>query len=483
MNTFINSLSNIAETDKGATTFKSSLNKNLDLFFIAGASRFMSEEHIIKMFKDAYGQNPVIAMMILFWARDCRGGAGEKRFFRIIAKEMLGEEAVHEVMDTLVHLIPEYGSWKDLLCIEEPNPASLNLFHTAMTDVDSHSLAAKWFPRKGKWFVAMHKYLGITPKELRKLLVEKTNVVESAMCSKKFEDINYSAVPSVAMNKYRNAFWKQDADRFEEFNNLVRDGKATVNASVLFPHQLFQALHKNRYMFDQNIENQWQALPDYMTSSENILPVCDVSGSMTGLPMDVSVGLGVYIAERNKGPFGNHFMTFSEQPELVELHGETTCEKMKNLRQASWGYNTYLQRVFDLILKRGKQDRIKPEDMPTKILIISDMEFDQACQQKNTNLEVINDKYKASGYSRPDIIFWNVNGRMDNVPAKSQDKGIGLVSGFSPAILKAILLGEVETPEQLMLRALFTERYKPVLNWLQNVFGHLYDFSDAISPG
>ena len=120
--------------------------------------------------------------------------------------------------------------------------------------------------------------------------------------------------------------------------------------------------------------------------------------------------------------------------------------------------------------------------MPTKILIISDMEFDEACQQK-TNLEVINDKYKASGYSRPEIIFWNVNGRMGNVPAKSQDKGIGLVSGFSPAILKAILLGEVETPEQLMLRALFTERYKPVLNWLQNVFGHLYDFTDAISPG
>ncbi len=442
----------------------------------------MAEQDIIKMFKNAYGQNPVIAMMILFWARDCRGGAGEKRFFQIIAKEMLGEEAVHEVMDTLVHLIPEYGSWKDLLCIEEPNVASLNLFHTAITDVDSHSLAAKWFPRKGKWFVAMHKYLGITPKELRKLLVEKTNVVESAMCSKKFEDINYSAVPSVAMNKYRNAFWQQDEHRFGEFNSLVRDGKKTVNASVLFPHQLFQALQKNNYEFDLNIENQWQALPDYMTSSENILPVCDVSGSMMGLPLDVSVGLGMYIAERNKGPFGDHFMTFSEQPELVSLQGNSTCEKMRNLRQAHWGYNTDLQKVFDLILERGKQDGVLPEDMPTKILIISDMEFDEACHGK-TNLEVINNKYKASGYSRPDIIFWNVNGRMDNVPAKSQDKGIGLVSGFSPAILKAILLGKVETPEQLMLKALFTERYRPVLNWLQNVFGHLYDFTDAISPG
>tara|TARA_R110002153_G_scaffold68523_1_gene181767 strand:+ start:3571 stop:5043 length:1473 start_codon:yes stop_codon:yes gene_type:complete len=482
MNTFINSLSNISKTDKGALTHKSSLNKCLDLFFIAGASRFMADSQIIKMFKDAYGENPVTAMMILFWARDCRGGAGEKKFFRIIAKEMLQDQAAHDVMDTLTHLVPEYGSWKDLTYIECPNDATLNMFHTSIADTDSHSLAAKWFPRKGPWFVAMHKYLGVTPKYLRKMLVEKTSVVESAMCSKRFDRITYSAVPSLAMNKYRQAFYNQDADRFEEFNNDVKDGKNTVNASVLFPHQLFQALQKNNFQFDQNIENQWNALPDYMDSSENILPLCDVSGSMMAggsvAPMDVSVALGVYIAERNKGPFGNHFMTFSEQTQLVKLHGETSCEKMINLRQADWGYTTNLQRAFEVILERGKQDNIKPEDMPTKILIISDMEFDDAGDSKS-NLEVINQKYADSGYSRPEIIFWNVHGRPENTPAKYADKGIGLVSGFSPSILKAILLGKVETPYQLMLNTLYTKRYEPVAFWLKTCFGHVYDFTDV----
>jgi len=483
MNTFITSLNNISYTDNGAVTHATSLNKCLDLFFIAGASRRMDEQSILKMFKEAYQENPVTAMLILFWARDCRGGAGERRFFQTIARAMLTKDDYipnsYEVMDLLVHLVPEYGSWKDLLRIEDPNKDTLNLFHTAMTDVNSHSLAAKWFPRKGKWFVAMHKYLGITPKELRKLLVERTNVVESAMCSKQFGDIKYSAVPSVAMNKYRNAFWNRDAKRFTEFNIDVREGKESVNADVLFPHQLFQALQKNNYEYDINIENQWQALPDYMNSSENILPVCDVSGSMSGLPMDVSVSLGVYIAERNKGPFRDYFMTFSDTPELVELQGSTTCERMTNLKRAHWGFNTNLQRTFDLILERGHRDSVKPEDMPTKLLIISDMEFDMACGN-STNLEIIRDKYASSGYTMPEIIFWNVNGRAGNLPAKSEDKGIGLVSGFSPAILKSILLGTVETPYQLMLRTLYTERYKPVLTWLKQEFGDVYDFGDSI---
>jgi len=441
-------------TANGAITHSTSLNYCLDLFFLAGASRNMRESDIILAFDRAHAENKNLAYKILFWARDARGGAGEKRFFQIVMEHISKSNAYD--YDQLAIYIPEFGYWKDVFKIENPNENNLSWLNTQLEESDNANLLAKWFPRKGKWFVAMHQYLKMTPKEFRKKLVSITKVVETQMCANEWSEINYSQVPSIAMNKHRNAFFNRDGERYAEYIADVQDGKQKINASVLFPHQLYQAIERGENA--NAVEAQWNALPNYMAdSTERIIPVCDVSGSMEGLPMDVSVSLGIYISERNQGIFKNAFLTFSEHPQMNYLQGSLS-ERMRQLSHSSWGYSTNLQATFDLILNSAVRESLPESEMPTKLLIISDMEFNEA-DRGVTNLDAIRAKYSESGYKMPEIVFWNVNGRLGNVPASAKDSGIGLVSGFSPSILKAILQGEIYSPEQLMLDAVDTARY------------------------
>ena len=441
-------------TANGAVTHSTSLNYCLDLFFLAGASRYMSESDILIAFNRACAENKNLAYKILFWARDARGGAGEKRFFQVVMQHMSRFNTYD--YDQLAIYIPEFGYWKDVFKIEKPNKNNLNWLSTQLEESPNANLLAKWFPRKGEWFVAMHKYLNITPKEFRKKLVSMTKVVETQMCANEWSEINYSQVPSIAMNKHRKSFFNRDGQRYAEYIADVQAGKQKINASVLFPHQLYQAICNGDDA--AAVEAQWNALPNYMEgSTERILPVCDVSGSMEGLPMDVSISLGIYISQRNEGIFKDAFLTFSETPEMNYLKGNL-YQKMLQLKKANWGYSTNLQATFDLILDSAVRESLPESEMPTKLLIISDMEFNDA-DQNRTNLDAIRAKYSASGYKMPEIVFWNVNGRLGNVPASAKDSGIGLVSGFSPSILKSVLQGEIYSPEQLMLDTVDTARY------------------------
>jgi hypothetical protein len=441
-------------TANGAVTHSTSLNACLDLFFIAGASRNMPESDIILMFERARAENKNLAYKILFWARDARGGAGEKRFFQIVMEHISKQYAYD--YDQLAIYIPEFGYWKDVFKIEKPNENTLNWLVTQLNESPNANLLAKWFPRKGQWFSAMHKYLKITPKEFRKKLVSMTKVVETQMCANEWSEINYSQVPSIAMNKHRKSFFNRDGKRYGEYIADVQAGKQKINASVLFPHQLYQAICNGDDA--AAVEAQWNALPNYMEgSTERILPVCDVSGSMEGLPMDVSISLGIYISQRNEGIFKDAFLTFSETPEMNYLKGNL-YQKMLQLKKANWGMSTNLQATFDLILDSAIRESLPESEMPTKLLIISDMEFNDA-DQNRTNLDAIRAKYSESGYKMPEIVFWNVNGRLGNVPASAKDSGIGLVSGFSPSILKSVLQGEIYSPEHLMLDTVDTARY------------------------
>lgn len=441
-------------TANGAITHSTSLNYCLDLFFLAGASRDISESDLILIFERARSQNKNLAYKILFWARDAREGAGEKRFFQVIMKHVKVKH--NNEFEQVAIFTPEYGYWKDIFVIEEPDSNNLNWLMYQLEESEHANLLAKWFPRKGPWFSAMHKYLKLTPKEFRKKLVNMTKVVETKMCKKEWNEINYETIPSVAMNRYRQAFIRNDEERYMQYIADVHSGEKKINASVLFPHQLYQAIHKGES--DTAVEAQWNNLPDYMAdSTERILPVCDVSGSMMGLPMDVSVSLGIYISERNRGIFKDAFITFSSNPEMNYLTGSLS-ERMSQLYYANCGGSTNLHSTFELILHSAIRENLPESEMPTKILIISDMEFNAAVG-KNSNLDAIREEYKNAGYKLPQLIFWNVNGRVGNVPASQDDESVGLVSGFSPSILKSILKGEVYSPEQLMLDTVDTERY------------------------
>ena len=194
----------------------------------------------------------------------------------------------------------------------------------------------------------------------------------------------------------------------------------------------------------------------------NGLVVADVSGSMSGRPIAVSISLAMYIAERNTSPvWKNKFLTFSERPELQSIVGSTIGSRIHNLSRAAWQMNTDLMAVFKTVLDAGVKNNVPAEDMPQKLIIVSDMQFDQCCRSnKRTNFEQIQKLYRKAGYEMPQLVFWNVNS-YGNVPIKAHDTGTCLVSGCSPSILKSVLTDSVITPVDTMNETVYTERYSP----------------------
>ena len=464
MDTFLEALSTKnARTANGAITNSTSLNKCLDFFSIAG-----NPKENIESFEAAFGEDPQLAMRILFWSRDCRGGAGARRNFITIMKKLQIERPV--VFSKVFKFIPEFGYWKDVYHLEPTLEVTKFIADTLINESD-HSLCAKYCPRKGVWFYLLRKNLKMTPSEFRHFIVSKTQVVENLMCANKWDSIKYEQVPSVAGLRYKNTFIKHDGIRYNQYIQSVLNNKTKINSSVLYPNDIY---HNYRYQSNgatsaDAIKAMWDNLPNFMEGcKDRILPVCDVSGSMYGTPMEVSVALGCYISERNEGPFKDVFITFSSKPELQILSGDI-ISRFKQLRKANWGMNTSLQAVFDLILRRAQETHMAQELMPTKILIISDMEFDSACgynclwtTPELTNFEAIKAKYAAAGYKMPGIIFWNVNGDAGNVPVTMRDQNVGLVSGYSPSILKSVLQAKVLSPMELMLNTVNTERYSVI---------------------
>ncbi len=277
---------------------------------------------------------------------------------------------------------PEYGYWKDVFSVLTPNKTVLDWMSEQLNNPNS-GLLAKWFPRRGVWFSSMHKHLGLTPKEFRKMIVEKTKVVETTMCNKEWDAIEYSKIPSQAFQKYKRAFLRNDEYRFNDFISAVVKGNAKVNSGTLFPYQLYQSY--TRGLDKNSVLAQWINLPDYVGEG-SFLPVCDVSGSMMGLPMEISVSLGVYLSERNKSAFKDAFITFSESPRLQYLKGNVV-ERFSQLANADWGMSTNLQSVFDLVLNKAIENRLAQSDLPETILIISKSLFKSNHSFHNKHLQ------------------------------------------------------------------------------------------------
>jgi len=483
--TFMNALEsemNVTETLNGAKAYKSTLNACLDLFGKIAACR-NDVKQAQKLFAHAYAENPETATRILFWVRDIRGGGqGEREVFRNLFKYLVEENG--EIGAKLVSLVPVYGRWDDLLVLENTSAwetvlnaiqNQLNLDRVSYKAGEAVSLLAKWMPsinasskdtkRLGRKISA---HLGMTEREYRKVLSNlrtHINVVEKAMCSKEWSAIDYSKVPSRAAFMYRKAFAKQDATRYAEYLSAVEKGEAKINASTLYPYDIVEQYLYKGARNDKTIDLQWEALPNYMEGKEfNGLVVADVSGSMYGRPMAVSISLATYIAERNTAEvWKNKFLTFSERPELQSIVGSTIGKRIDNLSRAAWGMNTDLMAVFKTVLDAGVKNDVPAEEMPSKLIIVSDMQFDQCCRSnKRTNFEQIQKLYRKAGYEMPQLVFWNVNAIGGNVPIKAHDTGTCLVSGCSPSILKSVLTDSVLTPVDTMNETVYTERYDAV---------------------
>lgn len=478
MSTLLNALqTKNSYTENGMTTNSSSLNSCVNLFFQIGAMRGQDKQRLINAFVKAYNEDALTAMKLLFWARDVRGGAGERQIFRDIAVH-LAEKHTDSIAKNL-SLIPEYGRWDDLLVFIGTRLENQALELISKGLADKNSLCAKWMPRPNggnreskRQATAIRKYLNLSPKEYRKLLVSLSNTVEQLMCSKNWSAIEYSKLPSKAMSDYMKAFSRNDLARFQAYLTSLEKGETKINAGAIYPYDVTKNL---RFGSDRGADAQWKALPNYMKeNNEMLLPVVDVSGSMTCPAggsknvtcMDVSISLGLYISERNEGPFKDAFITFSTKPQLQYLKG-TLSQRYNQLARADWAGSTDIEAVFRLVLNKAKQSKVAQSEMPTMILILSDMEFNSATGSRwgrgsswnPTAQEMIEAMYAEAGYKMPKVVYWNLNARNDNFPVQFDKQGTCLVSGFSPSLLKNLLEGKDLTPLSMMFTVINSERY------------------------
>ena len=463
-----------ARTANGALTNGTTYSKCLDFFSLAGSARNMSETDLVLLFNQAYSEDAEVALRILLWLRDVRGGAGERRAFRVIVKTLKEEP---EVMLSILQKTVEVGRWDDLFSFlgMSKDVDGMVFLMIAQGLAAGNALCAKWMPReKSNKPLArrLAKEYNMTNKEYRKLISSLSDTVEQKMCRKDWGSIDFSHVPSKAFNKYRSAFTKQAAVRFAKFLDRVEQGQAKVNAAAIFPHDIaakyvYQSIPSDIARADSA---QWAALPNYLEGTlENILPVIDVSDSMRKSVsgggttcMQVAISLGMYLAERTRGQFKDKFLTFSESPEVQTIQGIDLQSRVDSIRKSDWGFSTELVGSFKELLKAAKEANVPPENMPTTILILSDMEFNEGVNVRVYPLNQIRQQYKAAGYKLPKIVFWNLSGRAGNYPAQSLDLNVALVSGFSPSIMTAVLGGEDFTPIGVMLKAVMSDRYKIV---------------------
>ncbi|MBW2968533.1 DUF2828 family protein [Candidatus Woesearchaeota archaeon] len=463
---FIDALYN--NTSKGLTenlavTYTRSGSSLLDFYAQAGAMR-KNPDKALDLFKKAFAEDREKAVRILFYLRDVRGGQGERDLFRNCFG-WLGEK-YPEIFDKLVGLVPEYGRWDDVFFDREKCFEIILEQLKQDRENEEPSLLAKWLPTinasssttKAKARFMAEK-LGMEEIEYRKLVRDirkKMPIVEQKMSANEWDEINYSSVPSQASRIYKDAFERHDEERYQKFIEKAEKGEVEIKAKTLYPYQIYKSVQNN---YSRTLEALWNQLPNY-TQGKNALVVADVSGSMEGDPMSVSVSLALYFAERNKGQFQNYFITFSGNPTLQKIQGKDLLDKMNSIEDADWQMNTNLQAVFNLILETALDNNTPEKEMPETIYIISDMEFDCCCKGR-TNFEVIKEKYKEAGYKLPNLVFWNVDARSGrNLPVTKSEEGVSLVSGFSPVIFKIAV--ENKTPMEVMLNTINQERYKKI---------------------
>lgn len=490
---------NFTETENGAVVLKSTKSGLLDAFGKLGAMRTNEETEIIKTFNLAFAEDRELAMKLLFYIRDIRGGQGERRVFRVIMNYLAKNkpEVVVKNLDNFAF----YGRYDDLLCLLD-TPVERKvlgyIYDTLKSDLKSvkqggaPSLMAKWLPSingvKNTRNVALKivNGLNMSEREYRKTLSKlrkALDIVETKLCEKRYEDIDFSKLPSKAQMLYRELFMKHAEERYVEYLKQLSEGNAKINTGALFPVDIvgkvlreYNVSLANRYLYDA----MWKNLPNWFEGKEETgLCVVDVSGSMSGTPMEVAISLGLYCADKSNGVFKNSFITFSEYPELVKVQGEDIVDKVLNMQNADWGYNTDFNKVLQLILDTAMKNNCSQSDLPNKLYVISDMQFDHANGSGNTLHRDWAKKFAEHGYEMPAIVYWNV--RTSNCGMFQEDKNgtnVAMVSGYSPVLFKNVIDGTeyVETvnekgekvvkqqvdPMNVMLTTLQNERYDRV---------------------
>jgi hypothetical protein len=479
---------NLTLTENNAVSNSTTGSNVLDFFSVGGALRNRSDKEVISLLDSAWAEDRLLTLKAMFYFRDVRGGQGQRNAFRVQLKHLANTHPA--VVLRSIGVIQQYGRWDDLYALFDTPleqdainiiNAQLELDLLAMNRGDPVSLLCKWLKSENTSSKESRRLacktrvsLGMNSKTYRIILAKlrkSIRVVEVAMSAKVYGAIDYERVPSQAMLKYRSAFLRNDEERFSKYLEDVKTGRAKINAATLYPQQIVHAIwHSN---INVNVaESLWNNMPDFVDGAkENAIAVVDTSGSMMGTPIEVSVSLGLYLAERAKGPYANKFITFSRRPTMQTIQGETILDKVNGMRNAEWEMNTNIEAVFDIILQTAIDTSATQEEMLDKVYIISDMEFDSAVDSyyddnvpthDRSLFNTIRDKYINAGYKIPQIVFWNVDSRNNQFPMCMDDRGFLNVSGYSPSIFKNLVNNTIVSPYDFMMEILNSERYEQI---------------------
>ena len=492
---FLKKEANKTYTENGALTNISSFSNCLDLFATVGALRNASDEEVIARFMRAFAEDPDTAMKILFFARDIRGGLGERRIFRTVLKWLAENEA--DSLNKNIGYIAEYGRFDDLLCLfGTPCEKAAMEFIRNQFDYDFEAMKnGKEVSLLGKWLPSVNassketvlnakkivKYFETTDCEYRKKLValrKYIKIIENNLREKDYT-FDYEKQPSRALFKYRKAFGRNDAERYGEFIGKVQKGEAKLNASNVMPYELVEPYLNDMYYTAENRnfmrpidENEgavlnatWKSLPDFC-DGRNALAVVDTSGSMywggKPLPAAVALSLGIYFAEHNEGVFKNHFIEFSAEPTLIEIKGKDFTDKLRYCASFNKIANTNIMKVFDLILNTAVNNHLPQKELPETLYIISDMEFDRCIDGADvTNFELAKLNFARRGYKLPKVVFWNVQSRNTQQPVTMNEQGVALVSGCTPRLFSMVMEGDID-PYHFMMEVIGNERYAKI---------------------
>lgn len=485
---------NFTLTENGAVTHASTGSDCLDLFASIGALRHADDKEIISRFVRAFTEDRDSAMKLIFFARDIRGGLGERRVFRTIMNWLAANEP--ETVKKNIQYVAEFGRWDDLLCLmgtaceKEMLAYIKNQFYTDIKALETGgdvSLLGKWLPSantSSRETVSQAKHIartfGMSEAAYRKALSRlraHIRIIENNLREKDYT-FDYEKQPSRALFKYCKAFIRNDGERYQNFLHRVESGEAVLKADNVSPYELVgpfltSGWYKDdgSYMRTVSAEEKaalnatWNALPDF-GGDENALAVIDTSGSMyccsSPTPAAVALSLGLYFAERNRGAFRNHFIEFSARPQLIEIKGETFADKLRYIASFEEVANTNLEAVFDLILSTAVKHNVPQDELPAKLVIISDMEFDCCMANSSaTNFRSAKIKFERAGYKLPEVVFWNVASRNRQQPVKMNEQGVALVSGATPRLFEMIAGGNI-SPYAFMMKVLENPRYENI---------------------
>lgn len=499
-NAFMSALkndSNYKLTENGAVAKKSTMDKVYDMFAFSGAYHERTDDDVVLLFKNAYEQNPLLAMKCLFYLRDVRGGQGERRFFRLCMK-WLARTHTASVRRNL-ELVPEFGRWDDLyefIGTSLEKDAFRLMKNQLALDIQckTPSLLAKWLKSENTSSAESRilanktrEYFNMTHKQYRKtlsILRERIKVLERLMSANRWDEIEFDKIPSKAGLVYRNAFARRDMIK-TKYEKFAKSTETKVNAKTLYPYEVvgkaatlmcgghgYWYSSPNIAMDNTErlmINKYWDNLADYFKgASLDAMAIVDTSGSMYGQPLDVAISLGMYCAEKAKGPFHGNYISFSRNAKLIEIEGVDFCDKVYRIYQKNLCENTNLESAFNLVLNTTIKHHLKQSDLPKNLIIISDMEIDSArgygygwgynSSNVKTTMDVIRRSWERAGYEMPNLIYWNVNARHNTI--LDDGPNITYVSGMSPSIFEQIMTNK--TGIDLMLDKLNSERYAKV---------------------